>query len=205
MFRRIREFIRFWKYNTHPAKMEVRARSAVLFGANKALKMFQDKAFRAAMHFEKKNEEEHNRIFNELTVTNLIFLKLLLDQLVLEEEDEDKKNYTRALNKEVLKYFKDFLRRINIPKKYALIWNKLIDLRYNEYKKEMLEVRGEFLRHSDEKLHEYALDNRVMIFQTVALGLYRHLVRGKIKKGDPLFNYLQPYLLNVHKGYLKKI
>lgn len=205
MFQKIRDFIRFWKYNTHPNRMEFKSRKVALFGTKKAFQLFKDKSFRELMFFDKKDEEERNRIFNELTVTNLVLLMLILEQIVRETEDEDKKEYLRALREAVPEYFKNFIRRIGIPEQYATLWDGLIDMRYNEYINEVGEIRREFLKQNDELLRECALDNRIMLFQTIALGLYRHLMWGKIKKGDPLYKHLQPYLLQIHKGYLKRI
>lgn len=197
--------MRFWKYNTHPSRMEFKSRKVALFGAKKAFQLFKDKSFRELMFFDKKDEEERNRIFNELTVTNLVFLMLLLEQIIREIEDEDAKEYFRALRKAAPEYFKNFIRRIGIPEQYATLWDGLIDMRYNEYVDETKEMREEFFKQDDELLREYALDNKIMLFQTIAFGLYRHLMWGKIKKDDPLYKYLQPYLLQVHKGYLKRI
>jgi hypothetical protein len=185
--------------------MESKARKAVLFGANQALRFFQDDRFRELINFAKHDEEEQNRFFNELTVTNLILLMLLVDQSIKEVSNEDKKEYLKALREAVPKYFKTFIGRIGIPKEFATIWNKLIDLRYDEYVNETNEVRAAFLGQKNKELQEYAMDYRLMIFQSIALGLYSHLMRGKIKPGDSLYKYIQPYLLGVYEGYLKRI
>ncbi len=66
-------------------------------------------------------------------------------------------------------------------------------------------VRAEFLNHDDPKIKEHALDKHLMIFQAVIVGLYDYLVQGKIKKGDPLYKYLQFYLSQVYQRYLKLI
>lgn len=204
MFTRIRNFIRFWKYNTIPAHLETHSRKAVLFGSRLALELFRDKRFRGYLKFSEISEEEQNRIFNELTVTNLVLLMLLLDQVTREiSDDEDKKEFYQALRQAVPEYFKGFIRRIGIPDEYAKIWDKLVDLRYDEYVKDALEVRGEFLNHQD--LADLALDRNVVIFQAIAFGLYHHLVRGKVIKDDLVYKYIQPYLLGVYKGYLKRI
>jgi hypothetical protein len=205
MFEKIRKFIRFWKYNTHPARMEYKARKIVLFGAGRAFDLFRDKEFRRLLNFDQKDIEEQNRIFNELVVTNLTFLMLLLDQLIQEAEEIDEKQYLEALRKAVPAYFKGFLRRIGISKHYLSLWNKLIEMRYTEQSEEVLRARAAFLNHPDPEMKEYALDKLLMIFQAVVFCLYDHLVRGKIKVGDPIYKYLQPYLVQVHKGYLKRI
>ncbi len=205
MLQKIINTIRFWKYNTHPAKMEHRSRKAVLFGSEGALWFFNDLEFRRLIKFEKRSEEEKNRFFNELTVTNLVLLMLLIEQRVQETSEEDHKEYLKALRLAVPEFYKGFLRRIKIPEHLASIWDKLIELRYNEYSRDMLEFRRRFFEEQNELAHEIASDNRAMIFQTVVLGLYNHLMRGKIKKGDPLYLFLQKYLIGVHKGLIKRI
>ncbi len=131
MFDKIRNFIRFWKYNTHPSRMEFKSRKVALFGMEKALQLFKDESFGKLMFFDKKGEEERNRIFNELTVTNLVFLMLLLEQIIRETEDEDAKEYFRALRETVPEYFKNFIRRIGVPEQYATLWDGLIDNIYS--------------------------------------------------------------------------
>lgn len=113
--------------------MESRARTAALFGSERALGCFRDAEFRRLFRFEKQSEEEQNRIFNELTVTNLVLLTFLIDQRIQETNEEDHKEYLAALRAAVPEYYKQFLRRIGIQGNLASIWDKLIDLRYDEY------------------------------------------------------------------------
>jgi hypothetical protein len=205
MFERLRATIRFWRYNTHPAKMEHRSREVVLFGGERALEYFNDAEFRRLILFEKHSEEEQNRFFNELTVANLVLLMLLIDQCIQETSEEDRREYLQALRAAVPEYYKGFLHRIKVPEKLAALWEKLIALRYDEYSKDMLEFRRRFFEEPDEKINELVMDNRVMIFQTVIFGLYSHLMRGKIRKRDPLYLNLQKYLVQIHKGFIKRI
>ncbi|MDO8451799.1 MAG: hypothetical protein Q7S76_02925 [bacterium] len=205
MFEKLRNTIRFWKYSTHPAKMEHRCRKTVLFGSHLAHNCFRDEEFRSLIRFDKHSEEEQNRLFNELTVTNIALLMLLIDQRVQETSEEFYKEYLVALRKAVPEFYSAFLRRINIPEALAKLWDQLVEMRYDEYSNDMLEFRRRFFDEENELAHEIASDNFAMIFQTVVLGLYSHLTRGKIKKGDPLYLFLQKYLVGVHKGLIKRI
>ncbi len=206
MFEKIRNTILFWRYNTHPAKMEHRSRKVVLFGSHLAHNCFRDEEFRRLIKFEKHNEEEQNRLFNELTVTNIVLLMLILDQRVQETSEEFHREYLQALRAEIPKFYSAFLRRINIPEHLASMWDKLVEMRYDEYSRDMLEMRRQFFEvENDERAYQIASDNRALIFQTVVFGLYHHLMRGKIKKGDPFYLFLQTYLIGVHKGLIKRI
>ena len=204
MFQKILDFIYYWKYNTHPERIEFQSRKLVLYGAKQAFELFKDEKFRQLVKFTEIGEEEQNRIFNELMVTNLMFFMFLLEQILKEINDEKKKLYYASLREGVPEYFRRYIRTIGIPEEFASIWDKLIDLRYDEYSKDIIDVRSEFLK-GDEELSELAKHNVAMIFQSLALGLYHHIVRGKIVEDDPLYKYIQPYLMIIYKGYLKNI
>lgn len=206
MLAKIIETIRFFKYNTRPARIEAKARKIALFGANLALECFRDERFRELIRFVYLGEEEQNRIFNELTVTNLVMAMLLVEQNIRETDDRDKEQYLKAVCKALPDYYVNFLRQIGIAETHVALWDKLIALRYDEYVHDMGEFRREFSSSEDTNMKELALDNRVMLFQTLALGVYRHIMRGKIRTDDPLcVRHVQPYLLGVYKGILQRL
>ena len=206
MLQKIINTVRYIRYSTHPAKLEHRCRKTVLYGSHLAHNCFRDEEVRRLIRFEKHSEEEQNRIFNELTVTNIALLMLLIDQRVQETSEEFHKEYLQALRAEIPKFYSAFLRRINVPEHLAKLWDQLVEMRYDEYSTDMLESRRKFFEEEGNEIaHEIASDNRAMIFQTVVLGLYSHLTRGKIKKGDPLYIFLQKYLIGTHKGLIKRI
>lgn len=205
MLRRFLRSLNFLKYNTHPARIEMKSRKLVLLGANKAFELFKDQQFRSLIKFDKMIEDEQNRVFNELVVTNLILLMLLLDRFALEADRGDKKEYLTVLRKAVPEYFNSFIGTLGIPEKFVNIWKKLVDLRYDEYINSTHEIRGEFLQHDDAEIRDHAMDFKLMIFQSIAIGLYDHIMRGKIYPKSPIYKYLQPYLFKVYTGYLQKI
>ncbi len=205
MFSKIVAAIRFFKYNTHPARIEAKTRKVVLFGLNKAFEIFKNKKFRSFLQFENKQIKEQDRIFNELTVTNIVFLMFLLEQIIHDTEEEDRQEYFRAIKENIPKYFAGFIGRLGIENGYINLWDYLINMRHEEYTASINDFRAEFLKQKDRKISELAYDNLIMIFQAIAFGLYKHIMRGKIKRGDPFYDFLQSYLLRVHKGYLKRI
>ena len=195
------KFIRFLKYNTHPARIESKCRSLVLLGCNQAMRMFKSDDIRKLLKFDQAGKTEQDRFFNEITITNIIMLLLILDKQIIETDDPEKKMHLKALREDTPKFFNAFLKRIGIPKKYAKIWQKLVDLRYDEYDKGVLEWRGALMNHN----YEIATNKTLMIFQTVAFGLYQHLRRGKVSPKDELYKRIQGFLLPVYKGLMKKI
>lgn len=205
MFEKIIGFFRFLKYNIVPERIEMKAKKIAMTGANEAFRFFKDEKFRELIKFVDLMEEEQNRIFNELTVTNLVLTILLLEQIAREEENTDRKKYLQAIRETLPEYFINFLKGLGIDARFVEIWRKLIDLRYDEYAKDMVRFRGEMLAQNEKDLSVFINDNSLMIFQTMVFGLYDHLTRSRIKKADPLYLYLQPYFLKVYKGIVKKI
>ncbi|MCK4553565.1 hypothetical protein KAU19_01215 [Candidatus Parcubacteria bacterium] len=195
------KFIRFLKYNTHPARIESKCRSLVLLGCNQAMRMFKSEDIRKLLKFDQVSRTEQDRFFNEMTVTNIIMLLLILDKQIIETDDPERKEHLKALREQVPKFFNAFLKRIGIPKKYAKIWQKLVDLRYDEYDRDAIEWRGALMDIN----YEVATEKSFMIFQTMAFGLYHHLRRGKVDSKDELFKRVQGFLLPVYKGLMKKI
>lgn len=195
------KFFYHLKYNTYPARIEVKARQLVMFGSKQAFRMFKGQDVRRLLDFDKVGRTEQDRFFNEMTVTNIVMLMLILDYKIETADPGERREYLKAVREEVPRYYVDFLRRINIPKEYTKIWKKLIDLRYDEYYNDKLEWKRELIKIG----HEIATDNRLMIFQTMAFGLYRHLRRGKVDPKDELFKRAQNFLLPVYKGLVKKI
>ncbi|HTX86442.1 MAG TPA: hypothetical protein VMC41_00050 [Candidatus Nanoarchaeia archaeon] len=203
MWEGIIKFIRGWKYNTHPERIAYKTRDIAMNGAMAAFNFFRDEKFRELSGFARLGEEEQNRIFNELTVTNLVLAILLLEQKAREENGEEKKNYLRALRDALPDNFIAYLAEQGIPGEFVEIWKKLIDLRRDEYAENMRAYRQELFAAGDKTMAAVAADNKLLIFQTVVFGLYDHIVRGMVKKDDPLYLYLQPYLLGHYKEFLK--
>lgn len=193
------------KSTNDPAEVERRTKGLTNLGSVHAFRLFRDPKFREMMMFGKIDEEEQNRIFNELVVTNLMILMLMLDQRIREAEGR-LKQYLQALREAVPKVFIQELFSMGIPKGFVDIWQKLVDLRYEEYEKSTLEVRGEFLNHDDPEMREFALENRLMAFQAIAVGSCYHLVRGNADRGIELYRTLyRKYLLRVAHGLLRKL
>lgn len=173
----------------------------MLLGCNAAFKMFKEEDVRKLLVFDQVDKTEQDRFFNEMTVTNIIMLMLILDKQIAETDDQKRKEYLNALREQVPKFFNAFLKRIGIPKKYVGIWKKLVGLRYDEYNKDTLEWRQTFMEIN----YEVATHKGVMIFQTIAFGLYNHLRRGKVDPEDELYKYIKASVFPIYKKMVKKI
>lgn len=195
------KFFYYLKYNTYPARVEAKCRSLVLLGSKAAFKMFKSEDVRKLLNFNQVNKVEQDRFFNEMAVTNIIMLMLILDKQIAEADPGERKEYLKALREKVPKFYLAFLGKIGIPKKYVNIWKKLIDLRYDEYDKDTLEWRQTFMNIN----HEVAMNKGVLIFQTLSFGLFNHLRRGKVDPEDELYKYVKASLFPVYKRLIRKI
>lgn len=195
------KIIRFLKYNTHPARIEAKCRSLVLIGSKAAFRMFKSEDVRKLLNFNQVDKVEQDRFFNEMTVTNIIMLMLIMDKQIAEADPGERREYLKVLREEVPKFYLVFLGKIGIPKKYVNIWKKLVNLRYDEYNRDTLEWRQTFMGIN----HEAATNKGVLIFQTLAFGLFNHLRRGKVDPEDELYKYIKASLFPVYKHLIRKI
>lgn len=200
------EFYRHLKYSAHPSKLEYKCRKLVMGGANQALYIFNDNDVRRLLDFDKVDTEEQNRFFNEFVVTNIVLLMLILDYKVADASDELRKEYLKALKEYAPKYYVGMLSRMGIEKQYVDLWNKLIEMRYDEYEDEMLEWRREIMNEENapEALQKIASEKALLIFQAVSFGLYRHLRRSKTDPKDRLYLRIQDYLSPIFREILIK-
>ena len=195
------KFFYYLKYNTYPARVETKCRSLVLIGSKAAFKMFKSEDVRKLLNFNQVDKIEQDRFFNEMTVTNIIMLMLILDKQITEADPGERREYLKAIREEVPKFYLAFLEKIGIPKKYVNIWEKLVDLRYDEYNEDTLEWRQTFMDID----HEVAMNKGVLIFQTLSFGLFNHLRRGKVDPEDELYKYVKASLFPVYRRLIRKI
>ena len=194
-------FFKSVKYSVHPARIEGRAGHLVNFGNAKAFQLFKEEDVRAWLDFDKQDQVEQDRFFNEMVVTNIVMLMLILDDKIAVLDPGLKRDHFKDLRKEVPKTYAKTLRRHGVAEEHCSIWNKLIEMRYDEYSNAKLEWRSIIAEHNQ----QLGYDNRVALFQALAFGLYEHLKRGKVKKDDPLYKRLQNFLVLVYREFGKRI
>lgn len=141
-----------------------------------ALQIFQQSEFRALLYFEKLKKNEQDRIFNELTVSALVLMLLMLSTLESIIQEGNHKNFIYILRARIPKEYADILRKSGISEKNISLWEKLIAMRYDEYQKEYSENR--------EQLPKIEENNPWTV--VVAVGCMANLRRGKLLPHDPL-------------------
>lgn len=182
---------------------EQEGRFLVKVVSGSAYQVFLDESFRELVDFKRQNEEEQNRIFNELTVTGLGLLLLLIDDKLPSIKDE-RKNFWKEVRDKIPELFTAWLESLGIAKTYVEIWTKLIDLRMDEYLKDRGITRNawaeELLKENDEEMNDAAV--RV---ETMTVSSLLHITRGKAKPRSPLHFHMRTWLSALDHKLRKRV
>ncbi len=161
--------------------------------AHSAFELFQNAPFRREAGFDKINQVEQDRIFNELVVAYLVLTMLLLEAPDLRVA-QDFRGYLKNLNQQIPKAYVDHLKTLGVESGYLKDWEKLIALRYEEYARDRHEVRAAAMQlESKEKpldLEDLSKIQLLVPVQAVAIGCHHHICRGDTEGRDGLFKLL---------------
>jgi hypothetical protein len=161
--------------------------------AHSAFELFQNTSFRRQAGFEKIDQIEQDRIFNELVVAYLVLTMLLLEAPDLRVAS-DFRGYLKNLNQQIPKAYVDHLKTLGVEAGYLEDWEKLIALRYEEYARDRIEVRTAAMQlESTEKpldLEDLSKIQLLVPVQAVAIGCHHHICRGNTDGRVDLFKLL---------------
>lgn len=168
-----------------------------------AHQVFLDEGFRKLVDFEKQSQTEQDRIFNELTVTALILLIFILDDLLSHLQTE-RFHFWKEVRAKAADLYVEWLKSLGIAGSFVEIWKKLIDLRLEEYQEESKRVsclwQEEFKKEDSEKLQDMAV--RV---ETLTVGSMIHITRGKAQPQDPLRRHLRTWVSVLDSKLQKRV
>ena len=161
--------------------------------ANTAFQLFKDKRFKKLAGFNRLSQTEQDRIFNELVVANLVLIMLVFDAPDLRVAGEQRA-YLAGVNKKIPLAYVQNLKDLGIEAKYLLDWEKLIDMRYEEYAKDRHDVRAAAMElESKERSLNMDTLSKIQVLvpvQAVAIGCHHHVCRGETKGKDDLFKLI---------------
>ena len=164
---------------------------------NAAFKIFRSRKFRRYLDFEGLEQTEQDRIFNELSVTALLLIIFTFEASDL-ESPPGLKDYLEQLKKEVIEAHIRIFKDLGVERKYRRLWRKLIDIRYREYQEERLKVREAgmelYSKEAPLKIEDLSEIQLTLPVETLAIGCFRHVTRGKSKPEDPLFPMIVRWL-----------
>jgi hypothetical protein len=177
------------------------AAGLVQVAAHQAFGLFHEKEFRRFVSFDIISQVEQDRIFNELVVSYVVLILLILEAPDLRVPREFR-DYLLALKEKIPQAHLDHLRKLGLEGEHLQGWEKLMDLRYGEYAKDRHEVRAAAMEveSSGKALNLDDLSNIQMLVpvQTVAIGCHHHVCRGDTKGRDELFKLTLRSLSRFH-------
>jgi hypothetical protein len=166
------------------------AGALVQVAAHKAFQLFRDKEFRRLASFDRLDQVEQDRVFNELVVAYVVLVILVLEAPDLRVAREFR-DYLVDLKEKIPKAHTDYLRTLGVETEHLREWEKLIVLRYDESAKDRHEVRSAAMQiESSEKaldLDDLSKIQMLVPVQAVAIGCHHHVCRGDTKGRDELF------------------
>ena len=182
---------------TDPSKLETfeqisaaTASNLVKAAAHQAFQLFQEKDFRRLANFDVLAQVEQDRIFNELVVSFIVLLMLMLEAPDLRVPPE-LRDYLQGIRERIPEAHINYLSSLGIEPHHLRDWQKLLDLRYEEYVKDKHEVRAAAMElESSEKpleLNDLSKIQLLVPVQTVAIGGHDHICRGATRGRDELF------------------
>jgi hypothetical protein len=166
------------------------AAGLVQMAAHQAFQLFRDKEFRRLVSFDILSQIEQDRIFNELVISYVVLIILVLEAPDLRVPSEFR-DYLLALKEKIPRAHVNYLRSLGVEAEHLQNWEKLMDLRYEEYAKDRHEVRAAAMQlESSEKaldLNDLSKIQMLVPVQTVAIGCHTHVCRGESQGRDDLF------------------
>jgi len=158
--------------------------------ASTAFQLFKDERFRKLAEFDRLSQTEQDRIFNELVVANLVLIMLTFEAPDLRLANEYRE-YLVEVKKWIPQAYVQNLRDLGIEAKYLQDWEKLIDMRYEEYARDRHDVRAAAmeLESKERSLNMNTLSKIQMLVpvEVAAIGCHHHICRGKTTGKDELF------------------
>ena len=159
--------------------------------AGAAFELFRDKRFRRLAAIEQLDQAEQDRIVNELVVTCLTLIMLLLEAPDLRVAG-DFQRYLADLSKKIPRAHLDHLESLGIESDPLQDWEKLIAMRYEEYARDRHSVRAAAMQiESATKgldLDGLSRIHLLLPLQVVAIGCHDHICRGDMEGRNDLFH-----------------
>lgn len=159
--------------------------------AESSFTLWKSKEFRDLINFDKIDQIEQDRIFNELEVTALGLLALYC-----EEFNKNK------ISNEIIENFLDFLKKSGVDEKYIKIWRDLIAIRFDEYRKDY-----KIALKASKSWDDFKSDDMLHItwarIETLSIDGMSHIRRGKMEEKDPLWELLRKWLTVLDVSFSK--
>lgn len=177
-----------------------------------AFRFFKDEEPRKLLNFEKLDQIEQDRIFNELVMTAILAIVFALNSRILYEEYlpdsrslRAKISFLKDIKNQVFNDFLEWYSGFGIDKKYIDLFEKCLKMRYDEYQEDKIRLIKELPK---EDIFDYEIDNELAhhelcAMQSLVVGSLFHIKRGETSPEDI---FVRPYKtwLFISYGNLKR-
>lgn len=193
-----------WLFRNIPPEEE--ADFLVRRAASSGYNIFINPDFRKLINFAEQSEEEQNRIFNELVVTGICLLDLIIATKLTDIKPE-RQHFWLDVRKKIPDTFCGWLSVLGLAGEFTNIWKKLIALRVKEYLDGQKEIKeawaNKFKNHPD---YEVLTESAARI-ENITVGCMLHITRGNANKAadDPLRRHLRAWLLQLNNQLYKRV
>lgn len=196
--RKIQEFAKSTENNNDQEYLEDLAQLVVEKGAQHAFYVFRHPRFREFLRFEKKEQIEQDRIFNELVLATIISAIFILESPDL-HVPEKLKSFYEKLKSEIPKKHVHYLQSLGLEKKFSDLWEKLTKMRLDEYEGRKNQVR-EALMEREKNLDTQKMENLTILspLKTVCVCSLDHILRGKSLKNENLYLFYEGKMANFY-------
>ena len=193
-----------WLFRNIPPADE--AEFLVRRAASSGYGVFINPDFRRLINFAKQSEEEQNRIFNELVVTGICLLDLIVASK-LNDVKHGRRHFWLDVREKIPDAFCGWINTLGMAGEFVDIWKKLIDLRVKEYLEGQNETREvwtrEFKNHPDREV----LTESAARVENITVGCMLHITRGKASKAadDPLRRHLRAWIIQLNNRLYERV
>lgn len=163
--------------------------------ASSSFEFWKRKDFRLYVNFQSLSQTEQDRMFNELEVSVLGLFTLSLDYAISIAKVEYKK-LLKTLQKEITYGFLQLFSDLGIEKKFLDQWDKLIEMRFKEYREDFKIAMRESGSWDELKGDEEMRQTWARI-ETITIDCLTHVRRGDVKKDDPLWKLLRKWFISL--------
>lgn len=165
--------------------------------ASSAFDFWNRKDFRLYVNFNSLDRTEQDRIFNELEVSAIGLFTLQLDDAILLTSAKEQKIVFDSLQRSIVSGFLKMMLDLGIANKFLEQWKSLIDMRLEEYTKDLKIAHKESSRWGELKNEDKEIRLAWARIETITIDSLTHIRRGDVEKDDPLWKLLRKWFLNL--------
>ncbi len=149
--------------------------------AKQAFNLFNNKDFRQLNNFERIDQVEQDRVFNEIVVSGIVLAILIFEKLNDKSQNKKYNQFYLEMQMELESSYGNWLRDLGSQEEHASLFKDLIKMRLKEYQKNYHKFQKEVLKHVNTKFPYLFI---------VAIGGSTHIARSNSKLAEDI---LKPF------------